>query len=251
MPLRAMDSSNHNALLQPAYVLSIKPYRNTSALLLVFTKDYGCLSVIAKGAKRSGSKLQLALQPFQPLKVSWLGQSDLKTLTDVEPLSSGHWLQGPLLYSGLYLNELLSKLLKPWDAHSDLFDLYHQALSDLVQSSSVTSHMEQVLRRFELQLLDELGYGLPLDQLDAEALKVRAHYGFDEHRGLFCLNGHDEHYSGVSISGESLWALVNNALNTDHLRMEAKRWMRYVIQILLGGQPLNVRKTMMSQRAYS
>jgi len=51
------------------------------------------------------------LQPFRPLLISWNQKSDLGTLTAADQVASPPALQGQALYCGLYLNELLMRLL--------------------------------------------------------------------------------------------------------------------------------------------
>lgn len=232
--------------LAPSFVLSWRPYRETSAILNIFSQHFGRLSVLAKGIRRKNSKLQLALQLFQPLQLSWVGRSELKTLTQVEPAGQGCWLQGALTYTGLYLNELLLKVLKPWDPHPELFVAYRMLLPRLPLLSIEEGALELALRVFELGLLAELGYGLTLSDVQPQC-----EYGFDEKLG--CFNISDEShcannavYQGARITGAALQALVEQNLSDRSVRVSIKRWMRYVFQVLMGGEALTVR-TMLLQ----
>jgi len=65
---------------QPAYVLHAQPYRETSLLLQVLTPDYGRVTLVARGARRPASALRGGLLPFQPLKLSWFGKNEVRTL---------------------------------------------------------------------------------------------------------------------------------------------------------------------------
>jgi DNA repair protein RecO (recombination protein O) len=215
------------------YVLRSRPYRNTSALVDVFSRDYGRLTLVAKGVRASKSPWSSWLQPFQLLRLSWQGQRDLKNLTHVENTLGGCWLQGLTLYSGLYLNELLLKFLQPHDAHAQLFDAYHQALKSLAQPEL----LEAVLRQFEMALLCESGYGLPVADLFAMPIEALLHYGFDAEHGWVPFTR-----QGVVVSGQTLLDMREQNYQRLSTRQEAKRLMRYLIDLHLGGQPLHTRR---------
>src|SRR3989338_1657766 len=108
-------------LLQPAYVLHLRSYRESSFLVELFTKEQGRMTVLAKGVRKKKSPLQGLLQPFIPLLVSWVGKSELMILTQAEAHGAMKQLKGTCLYAGLYLNELLMGLLQKWDAQINRF----------------------------------------------------------------------------------------------------------------------------------
>ncbi|MFO7746831.1 MAG: DNA repair protein RecO [Orrella sp.] len=145
----------------PAFVLHSTPWRETSLILKAFSKQYGMVTLVAKGAKRPYSGLRAVLSVFQPLLLSWSGASEVKTLTQAE-VDSVTPMPGAALMSGWYMNELLLKLLASEDAHPVLFNAYAQALKDLAKLgfSARTREAAVVLRRFEWVLLREIGYGL-------------------------------------------------------------------------------------------
>ena len=144
--------------LQPAFVLHTRHYRDSSLLLDVFTAQCGRISLVAKGARRPvrGRANAAILQPFIPLLLSFSGRSELKTLTGSEVAGQTQALKGDRLFSGIYLNELMIRLLHQQDAHPSLFVAYGNAVASLGSAES----MDDVLRRFEFSLLQELGYGL-------------------------------------------------------------------------------------------
>jgi DNA repair protein RecO (recombination protein O) len=222
-----------NVKLAFCYVLRSKPYGNTSALVDIFSREHGRLTLIAKGARAPKSPWVAWLQPFQLLRLSWQGQSELKTLTSVESTESSCWLQGLTLYSGLYLNELLLKFLQPYDAHPSLFDDYHQALRSLTQAEM----LEATLRRFEMALLCEVGYGLPFADLFAFPIDALLRYGFDAEQGWVPFARHT-----VSVSGQTLLEMREHNYARAETRQEAKRLMRYLIDLHLGGQTLHTRR---------
>ncbi|MEA3640049.1 MAG: DNA repair protein RecO [Lamprobacter sp.] len=169
--------------LKRGFVLHRRDYRNTSLLLEVFVAEEGRLACVAKGAKsapRGRSALAAILQPFQPLWLGWAGRGEVKTLTRAEAAAPSIALTAERLYCGFYLNELLMRLLNREDPHEALFVFYQQALADLV-----TEPLDTVLRRFELRLLEELGYALDLQHdRQGEPIDPARYYGYSPDSGL-------------------------------------------------------------------
>ena len=112
-------------------MLHTYPYRETSLIVEAFTRDWGRVAMVARGAKRPRSELRGLLQGFQPLTLSWFGAHELKTLAKAEWRGGLPLVGGAALWCGFYLNELLLKLLPREDPHPQLFDDYEQALVDL------------------------------------------------------------------------------------------------------------------------
>ncbi|MEG1689377.1 MAG: DNA repair protein RecO, partial [Hafnia sp.] len=142
---------------QRAFVLHGRPYSETSLLLDLFTEGHGRVRLLAKGARSKRSSLKGALQPFTPLLVRWGGKGEVKTLRNAEPVSLGLPLTGISLYSGLYVNELVSRVLEQETNYSSLFFDYLNCLQNL---AATVGSPEHTLREFELALLGNLGYGI-------------------------------------------------------------------------------------------
>ena len=176
MPPRARPLSRDG---EPAFVLHVYPYRETSAIVEAFTPSVGRVAMVARGARRPRSELRGLLQGFQPLLLSWSGQHELKTLHKAEWRGGLPLVGGSALLCGFYLNELLLKLLPREDPHPRLFVDYEAALADLAAGREQAA----VLRRFEVRLVAELGYALPLvREADSGAPvdpSTRYHYAFD------------------------------------------------------------------------
>ncbi len=143
-----------------AYVLHRRPFRDTSQIVDCFTRDHGRIAVVARGIRSAKSRLRGVLQPFTPLSIGFSARTDLGTLTGAEAASAQIWLAGDLLHAGFYLNELILKLLTRTDPQPDIFDLYTETLSNLARCQG---RPDRVLRQFELNLLEHLGYGIQLD----------------------------------------------------------------------------------------
>ncbi len=139
---------------ETAYILHKRPYRETSLLVDFFSPEIGRISVIWRAAR--SAKRRVSSEPFQALRISCIGRNELKTLAAVEARTPAGMLVGKNLYTGLYVNELLYRLLAPYDAHPDIFTAYQQLLDVLRLQRNVEAH----LRHFELNLLAALGYGI-------------------------------------------------------------------------------------------
>ena len=114
--------------------------------------------VSAGSSRRFGSH-------FTPLLISYIGKGDLKTVTGIEFSSSGFRLTGENLIMGLYVNELMVRLLAKSDPLENLFGAYQSVLKDLMIGEAAQAS----LRKFELFLLDAMGYGINFNETSNRA----------------------------------------------------------------------------------
>ena len=224
-------------LQEPAYVLHRRPWRETSLMVDVFTLNHGRMTVIAKGASSAKSPLKAQLQPFQPLVMDWVGQGDLKTLTQVDVRSGPALTRTISLYSGLYLNELLQRVLPASDPHPTLFAAYIDAIGQL----SGTTDVEPVLRQFELAFASALGYDFAWDITTDTGQSVEAgrQYCYDPEQGIVA--GVSPGVRLQNLPGEVLLGLARGDFQSDTCRRVSKRVMRVLTDYLLQGRPLNSR----------
>ncbi len=245
-------SSEQRVQLLPAYVLHQRPYRNTSLLVDVLTRDRGRLCLVAKGARSMGSRWHGLLQPFRPLLVSWTGRHELGTLCDVEATAPGHRLQGRLLFSAYYLNELVLRLLPALDPHPQLFAYYLQAmtrLADLPPATAGTDPRHQLcLRIFEKYLLREIGYGLILDRAADTGAPIDAAGRYRYVLEIGPVAG-DNTALGVEVSGQCLLALATDTMPAADGLQESKKLMRTVLGHYLGDKPL-LSRSLLQQLEY-
>ncbi len=221
-------------VLQPAYLLHIRPYRETSALADMFTQDFGRIGVVIKGARQLRSRYR-GIRPFVPLLVSYQGKSDLFNLTDMEFLEGGCMLAGETLFCGFYLNELLIRLLLPQDPYPELFSEYQATIHMLSQEAK---EMEPALRQFELSLLTALGYGFSLNQTEQQApILEECYYLFDPKRGLV----NSTILMPSTFKGEHLLNFSRQIWEDVETHVTAKRLMQAALAPLLGRRPLKTR----------
>ncbi|MEO5341987.1 MAG: DNA repair protein RecO [Gammaproteobacteria bacterium SHHR-1] len=227
--------------LEPAFVLSRRPYSNSSLLLELFAANSGRLALIARGARAQAGKHGGHLQPFVPLELAWSGRGEVKTLIRHEASSAALLQQGERLFYGYYLNELLLRLLPRQDASPELFALYARSLAQLAGQSGQDGqdNAEAVLRRFEVGLLAGLGYDLNLTQT-VEGAPVRGdlRYHYAVQTGVLPAGAS----AGPGVSGQLLLALAGELALDDELLTEARPFMRGILRHYLGSRPLKSRE---------
>jgi len=214
--------------LAPAYILHHRPYRDTSRILDVITRDHGRLTLFARGVRGPKAKLASVLQPFQLLLLSWSGRGEAAQLTGAEIADSNPPIPAASLMGSFYLNELLIKLTTRHDPQPSLFDDYHAT----VEALRAGMRLEPTLRIFEKRLLDSLGYGLDLKDVDADE-----YYHFRPAQGLFPTVAD----AAGAISGISLIHLANEELRSVRDLDDARRVLQAALAECLEGRELNTR----------
>lgn len=257
-------SNKQRLQLQPAYILHQRPYRDSSALLEIFSEHYGRCALVAKGVKRPRSKLRGLLQPFQPLLLSWLSKSELGTLTDAEQYQKPALIKPRYLPSAFYMNELVLYLLHRDDPHDELFQCYHNTITNLKNLTGTSSEdllWQAYLREFEIGILQSIGYGLVLDHdvRTQSAISERDCYDYWPDHGPMKSDPHSSDIRGVRVSGATLNLLSDPKLlreksqhsdvATRTLFKEAKHLLRTILDHHLGYRVLHSRSLMTNLQA--
>jgi DNA repair protein RecO (recombination protein O) len=242
----------NNNNLQPAFILFSRPFQDNSVIIDVFSPAVGRFGIVVKhgrastGTHKSNSnrnqQRRALLQPFVPVQLSWQGRGELKSLLQIEADGTPMMLQGERLFSGLYLNELLTRLLHRYDAYPSLYAGYVEALHRLAGNQS----LEWILRRFELQLLNELGYGVDLvcDGVDGSPLSPATDYRLTRDDGFLPVYHESQTAQNKNtFRGVDLLALAAGE-ESEHLRPVAKRLCRLLLAPHLGDKPLQSRELM-------
>ncbi len=218
-----------------AFVIHSRPYRETSQLVEVFTREQGRQSLVAKGSRQPRSPLKGLLQPFVPLRLGFAGKGELKNLHHAEATAPAIRLMGTALYSGLYLNELIYYLLEAQTPFDEVFDAYHNTLTKLANGEGI----EPCLRHFEFYMLNILGYGVDFtqDALSGEAIRPEAWYRYQPESGFIVL----EQAEPGAYPGEHLHALAELDLSLPGVLASAKRFSRQALGPYLGGRALRSR----------
>lgn len=219
------------------FLLHKRSYRETSYLTDLFTLELGKVSAVARGVRGNKGDKKSLLQSFQPLLLSVSGKHELRNLNQLESAGSMLKLVGHQLFSAMYLNELLNRLLPKEVPHPELFECYQQSLLWLANEGDI----EPCLRRFELLLLDDLGYGIDLtqDYENGQPVAVDVDYCLVMENGIKQIQGVAQ---GTNrFSGEALLQVSKNVWTASSLQC-AKRITRMALSPLLGHKPLKSRE---------
>jgi DNA repair protein RecO (recombination protein O) len=228
---------------QPVYVLHTYPFKETSLVVELFSQQFGRIAAVAKGARRPHSAMRGMLQSFQKLDGAWSGKNELKTLHSLDWSAGLTLLKGEALMCGFYMNELLLRLLPREDAHENLFEYYASTL----QTLAVETDFATTLRRFELKLLQEMGYAVPLLQDENEqkivaenSYRYEAEYGACEPKVT---------QNGVQLRGKTLLDMARDDYADAATQSQSKQLMRYLLAHYLGDKPLHTRQLLIDLQA--
>lgn len=231
---------------EAGFVLHTHPYKETSLIVEAFTKRYGRVALLARGARRPRSAMRGVLLAFHPLRLSWSASGELGTLVAAEWAAGLRSLEGLGLMCGFYLNELLLRLLPREDPHEGLFDAYAGSLARL----SARAPHAVVLRTFERRMLAELGYApvLERDAATGLAIEPERRYAYEPDRGPVAVTGREGRLGAgaeVVVSGRTLLDLARDEYERAETRDEARALLRALIAHRLGGQTLHTRTVLM------
>jgi DNA repair protein RecO (recombination protein O) len=252
--------------LDRGYVLHSYPYRETSLILQAWTEKHGRFGIVAKGVRRPKSANRSLLVPFQPLLLSWFGRGELKTLKVAEAAAPATPLSGESLMSAFYLNELMLKLTSREDPHEALFEAYDMAIAELRavgrdphpgplprerEMAQRRERVEKVLRRFELRLLQELGYAVEMTREAGHGPPIAAEreYYYVIERGAVAAGEGEAPSNAVRLRGRTLIDLESGNLDDPATAAQAKQLMRLLINHSLNGQELATRALVRDLRA--
>lgn len=223
---------------EPAFVLHSYPFRETSLLVEVFSRQHGRVPLVARGARRPKSAVRGLLMNFQPLSLSWFGKHEVRTLHSAEWQGGQPLLQGTALLCGFYLNELLLNLMVRDDPHEQLFDYYQHTLQRLAHGADMAS----TLRCFEKHLLQELGYALLLvDEAESsKSIDPTLNYRYVVERGA--VRASTQETEGLLIAGKTLHDMAADDYSDAQSARQGKQLMRMLLNHHLGGKILHTRE---------
>jgi len=241
-------------LQQPAFVLLNRPFSESSWITEVFTRDYGRLALMAKGARRQNSPNRGILLPFLPLLISWSGRGEVPTLTGAEiqrdvDHSLAHDLQGDTLISAFYCNELVSYLVHRHDPHPQLFDAYRSVIGEFYSPDQTS--ISGLLRGFEQTVISETGYAVNFayEADDKTPVEVQNSYLFHAGEGFrVCSNQQFGAVNGrvlLNLAGE-----LDAPLNEAEIA-QSKRVMRAILSQSLGAKKIHSRGLFLRPRSVS
>lgn len=222
---------------QSGFVIHARDYGETSQIVDVFTRTYGRISAVHKGARQRRKGGGGRLQPFTNYGIGWSGKSQLKTLIGQEAVRS-YSLLGSSLAAGFYINELIWYLVHHEDECVAIFDAYESCLAELAAGPE---NIEPALRKFEKIFLDGLGYS-PQWEFEAssgEPIEPEKTYYFRFGEGFYSETGEQ---GDLAITGEDIFAIANGDYADPQTLSVAKKLFRRALAVLLNGRELQSRK---------
>lgn len=250
MAVKPADPASHKQSQQPVFILHTYPFKETSLVVEMFSRDLGRIAAVAKGARRPLSAMRGMLQSFQQLAGTWSGKNELKTLHELEWMTGLTLLRGDALMCGFYMNELLLRLLPRDDAHAQLFEYYAQTIQTLsnLRQDAGNGSLAEILRRFELKMLQELGYAVPLSHDEhGEIIHADETYRFEADYGA-CAPAATR--NGILIQGASLLDMARGHYHSPTTQAQSKQLMRYLLQHYLGEKPLHTRQLLVDLQGF-
>ena len=220
---------------EDSFVLRTTPFSESSLIVDVFTRNYGRINLLAKGARRTKSRFRGTICSFQLLQASWSGKGKVPTLTGLTSNAQYVEIGGERLYCSFYMNELIMRLLQDRDPHPDLFDAYYIALERLAEPSNEFHS----LRIFEKNLLQEIGYALVLDtEADRKTpLSRNKFYVYDFNAGPLPAKKEDTN----AVTGETLFAIAQEKFLSNRVKSESRNLLARAVENYIDGKALHCR----------
>lgn len=231
---------------QPGWIVHRRPWRESSLLIEFFAREHGRIGLVAKGARSARSSWRGLAEPFVPLLASWSRRGEMGTLTGLEPAGARFALTGRALWCGLYVNELLLRLLERDDPHPEVFDACGVVLSGLAAGDAPQSLL---LRRFERALLQGMGVApdFRFDAAAGDAIAPDGLYHLHPELGFIPV---DRPAADV-FRGSAIRALEAGSTDERETAREMRELMRRLIDHHLGGRELSSRRLLAGAAIHS
>jgi DNA repair protein RecO (recombination protein O) len=231
-------------------ILRVTDFSETSRIVVLFTREFGKISALAKGGRRLKGPFESALDLLATCQIVFLRKhtSGLDLLTESKLITRFHPCERDLvcLYAGYYVAELLLGLTEDYDPHPEL---YLAAQEALVSFAAPETARLGVLR-FELVVLREIGQLPDFESCVAcgSRLTEGRTFGFwVSQGGLICPDCQHEEYTQLSIhagtaavlrviSGENDDARKRLSLSAQQFK-EAKHVTTTALTHIMGKRP--------------
>ncbi|MEZ6044485.1 MAG: DNA repair protein RecO [Planctomycetaceae bacterium] len=144
-----------------AIIIRLADWSESSRVVTFFSRDFGKLSAVAKGAKRLKGPFEAAIDLLAACRIVFIRKSsgglDILTEAKLQQRFKPNGRNLMSLYGGYYVAELLASFTEEYDPNPELYDVAVRTLSSL----SEDPEHKTTLLKFELALLRETGH-LPL-----------------------------------------------------------------------------------------
>ena len=218
------------------YLIHHRKYRERSHIVHLFTQEHGRVDGILR---------QTPPPQYQPICLQASGKSELKNFTKLEIVNQPIFFFGDAFFSGFYLNEILLRLCPLEVQMEQSFAQYAHTLTQLqqlAQQANPNQFLKQILRQFEHELLEDLGYALDFST-DANQLGIQAslNYIFQLNEGFIPT----AQASRATLNGQQILSMCQYEKGRDfgleQLQLLTKLY-RQMISSLLGDRPLKSRQ---------
>ncbi|MEQ1112936.1 DNA repair protein RecO [Acinetobacter johnsonii] len=218
------------------YLIHHRKYRERSHIVHLFTQEHGRVDGILR---------QTPPPQYQPICLQASGKSELKNFTKLEIVNQPIFFFGDAFFSGFYLNEILLRLCPLEVQMEQSFAQYAHTLTQLqqlAQQADPNQFLKQILRQFEHELLEDLGYALDFST-DANQLEIQTslNYIFQLNEGFIPT----AQASRATLSGQQILSMCQYEKGRDfgleQLQLLTKLY-RQMISSLLGDRPLKSRQ---------
>lgn len=218
------------------YLIHHRKYRERSHIVHLFTQEHGRVDGILR---------QTPPPQYQPICLQASGKSELKNFTKLEIVNQPIFFFGDAFFSGFYLNEILLRLCPLEVQMEQSFAQYAHTLTQLqqlAQQADPNQFLKQILRQFEHELLEDLGYALDFST-DANQLEIQVslNYIFQLNEGFIPT----AQASRSTLNGQQILSMCQYEKGRDfgleQLQLLTKLY-RQMISSLLGDRPLKSRQ---------
>jgi DNA repair protein RecO (recombination protein O) len=201
-----------------ALILRVTDFSETSRIVVLFTREFGKISALAKGGRKLKGPFESALDLLATCQIVFLRKSTsgLDLLTEAKLVQRFRPQERDLtcLYAGYYVAELLLGLTEEYDPHPELYTAAQAALESFAASETTRAG----ILRFELALLREIGQLPDFESCVAcgAPLTEGRIFGFwVSQGGLICPECQKEEYSQLTIHAGTAAALRVMASDND------------------------------------
>ncbi|MCA9872617.1 MAG: DNA repair protein RecO [Ardenticatenaceae bacterium] len=225
-----------------AIVLKRTDFGEADRLLTLYTRDYGKLKAIAKGARKPQSRKTGHVELFMRTQFLLAKGHDLDIITQAEMVESYAALRDDLVRTtyAAYVVELLDRLTVEEGQHISLYNL----LADTLERLASADDLRLVTRYFELRLLGQSGFQPQLFTCLScdEPIQEQDQFFSNELGGLLCPNCHaaDRHARPISSVAVKVLRYLQTRPWETVQSLQLKRPLHHELEMIMHGYILHI-----------
>lgn len=225
-----------------AYVIHTRPFQDGKILVDLLTFEQGLIRGVWRLPKKEARVIP---GPFLCFEIEFVGRGELKTIKSMESVQAGFYLEGMPLYAGLYIHEIVERLLPLNLPLPAVYELYQWLISSLHAGVPIAP----ILRRFEVGLFAELGVSINMASTSrGEALSRKQLYQFHQKFGLRPYHGEKpKQLPLLYVEGKVALDYQAGAWTNKQVLSLAKELHRSWLDGLLNGKSISARRLLPKQ----